>query len=392
MKRRAFLQLGGMALFVAAGGVSASANPLLPPPAVSGGKDTLVVVFLRGGLDGMHALVPYASPEYYQARPNLAVPQPTGREGSLELDGQFALHPALKPLHELYQANELAAVCAIGTSDRSRSHFLAQDFLEYAGGEKGQGWLNRYLGDNDTALSTKAHLPGLLKGPHPVLDAATIEDLLAYAAPPADYSGAGEVARLSRQEKLFQKRLSALRPPSGNHYPASSLGQQLRTVAFLLKQGVELKAAHCEVSGFDTHSRQIDGLWPGNLMGLNRLLFDTAEAIAAFWKDLGERAGGVTLLTLTEFGRRLHENASLGTDHGLASASFVLGSRVRGGKVYGRWPGLQPEALVDGIDLQVTTDYRQLINEYTQAAGGEPLFSNFQGTELGLFRDAYGSS
>lgn len=387
MNRRSFLRWGGLALFCGSGALRASANPLRAPLGASfaasdSSQQVLVVVFLRGGLDGLHALVPYRSEQYYRARPLLAVPA----SSALELDDRFALHPALKSLLPHYTAGELALVCAVGTSDRSRSHFIAQDFLEFGGPKARDGWLNRHLTEDGLALSTRPHLPTLLKGARPVLQVSDVEEALNLSSPPALWDGPQPVARLTRDEEMFRKRLSRLRPPSSNPYPESSLAQQLRTVAYLLKQGVELEAAHCELSGFDSHSAQIDGLWPGNLVGLNRLLFDFSEGVDAFWRDLGDLSQRVTLITVTEFGRRLQENGSLGTDHGLASVSFVMGGQVRGGEVHGRWPGLERERLVDGIDLAVTTDYRQLLNEYASAVSHPLLFPEYQATaKMALF-------
>lgn len=391
MNRRGFLKLGGLAFFTtSSGGLWASAQPLRAPQSVSlqprGGKDVLVVVFLRGGLDGMHALVPYSEPAYYEARPNLAVPKPRGA-GSLVLDERFALNPALRALMPHFEAGHLAPICAIGTSDRSRSHFIAQDYLEYGGEEAQAGWLNRSLTPKGLGLSTRAQLPALFHGPRPVINLTSLDDLRDWSEPPTAYEGPSTVAKISRQEVELRKRLRGVALPSERgEYPDTSLGEQLRTVATLLKQGVELESVHCELGGFDSHSRQVDGMWPGRLLGLNRLLYELANALDVFWRDLSELAERVTILTVTEFGRRLAENGSLGTDHGLASASFLMGGRVQGGRVFGRWPGLKQSALVDGIDLAVTTDYRDVLNEYTRATQRADLFSDRASPDLALFK------
>lgn len=381
LSRRSFLKLGGLTFFTTTGGgLWASAQPAQVPLSVSQseGRQILVVIFLRGGMDGMHALVPYSEQAYYEARPNLAVP----KGGVLELDDQFAFNPALRALVPHFQEGVLAPICAIGTSDRSRSHFIAQDYLEY-GGEGEQGWLNRALSSEGIALSTRAHIPSLLKGEHPVLNLTSLEELGANSV--AAFEGADVVSKLSRQEREYRRQLGSVKVSSSGNYPDSDLARQLETVATLLKHGIALEAVHCELGGFDTHSRQIDGLWPGRLLGLNRLLDEFANAVDVFWRDLGPLQERVTVLTVTEFGRRLAENGSLGTDHGMASASFVLGRGVRGGEVYGRWPGLHRSALIDGIDLAVTSDYRCLLNEYRVAVGGEVLFPGFEGSSLGLF-------
>ena len=390
ISRRSFLTWGGLALFAGSGVLGASADPLLNPLLLDCNSQehsqTLVVIFLRGGLDGMHALVPYREQPYYKLRPNLAIPQSALSLGNLELDDNFALNPALKSLKPHYAAGEMAAICAIGTSDRSRSHFQAQDFLEFGGETVRDGWLNRHLCENGVALSTHPQLPTLLKGQNPVLNATDVQDLMSMVKSSQRVTGSSEIAKASQEEEVFRRRLSKLKPPSDGVYPKTKMGRQLETVAHLLHQGVELQAVHCELGGFDSHSRQVDGLWPGRLLGVNALLHEFSEAVDVFWRDLGELRENVTLLTVTEFGRRLAENGSLGTDHGFASCSFVLGGRVRGGQVYGRWPGLDPEQLIEGIDLDVTTDYRTLINEYTMATGGNRLFPEYRAKQkLGLF-------
>ena len=374
INRRSFMKIGGLAVFGGAQGLWASANPNRVPASVSRSEQssghTLVVVFLRGGLDGLHALVPYSEDEYYQARPNLAVP----KSSVLELDESFALNPAMKALKPLYDRQQLAAVCAVGTKDRSRSHFLAQDFLEYGGEAVRPGWLNRHIREHGLGLATTPQISTLMQGDKTVFNARSVADLMMDVAPPLVFPGDHEVANFTREELDFRRRLEPLNFELRGTYPKTSFGEQLETVAFLLKQGVELEAAHCEIAGFDSHSRQIDGLWPGRLVGVNKLLSDFSEGVLAFWNDLGDLAENVTLLTITEFGRRLQENGSLGTDHGLASASFILGGQVLGGKVYGTWPGLSADKLTEGIDLGVTTDYRALLNEYCAAQGRETLF------------------
>lgn len=347
MKRRAFIKLGSLALFTACSSLTAAAASGESSERSVSSDGTLVVVSLRGGLDGLHALIPYRSAEYYRARPNLAVSRAV-----LELDAEFALHPALRPLSGYFEQGILAPVCAIGTGDRSRSHFLAQDYLDFGGPEEKSGWLNRYLRAGDLAVFSKAHRPGLLRGPNSVMCVSEFE--------------------------------ARDRVRTGS-YPATSLARQLKAVAHLLKQGVSLRAAHCELSGFDTHVCRADSLGPDGPHVLNRLLGEFAGAVDAFWRDLGERSERVTLLTVTEFGRRVAENDSLGTDHGLASVSFVMGRGVRGGRVYGRWPGLRHEQLVDGVDLAVTSDYRQLLNEYTERFAGDKLFPGFRGARIGCF-------
>lgn len=386
ISRRKILKWGGLSIFFGGGLLSASAGPGRQPMKMStpDRNKVLVVVFLRGGLDGMHALVPHASEHYRLARPNLAVP----RGAILELNETFGLHPAMKHLMPHYRSGQLACLCAVGTEDQSRSHFVAQDYLEFGGASPRDGWLNRHLSRHGLALSTRTHLPSLIKGKNPVMNISSVSDLEQMIRGPVS-SGNSDLSRLSREEQKFAERLAKIKLPGENGYPDTKLGHQLRMVAHLLKSGVELESVHTELSGFDTHSRQVDGLWPGHLVGLNSLLWEFSVAVDHFWRDLGELQQNVTLMTVTEFGRRLAENSSLGTDHGLASACFVLGGTVQGGQVYGNWPGLSPDVLVDGLDLPVTTDYRHLLTDYTEHCGSSNLFPEMMGSyePLGLFRE-----
>lgn len=390
MRRRDLLKIGALSLFgLSSGGFWASADPVSVPGSVVAHQsqgDVLVVVFLRGGLDGMHALVPYQESEYYRLRPRLALPRPDGEFKPLRLDEQFAFNPALRALLPHYREGTLAPVCAVGTSDTSRSHFIAQDYLELGGQAQPPGWLNRHLQEHQWAVSTAAHVPTLLQGPGPVLSARRLDDLEPWTAPALE--GGDPVARLSRQQARLRAILAGLEPRSYRpalDYPDNGLAEQLKVVAFLLKQGVELGAVHCELEGFDSHSRQILAEWPGHLTGLNRLLYELAGSLDAFWRDLGPLQSRVTIMTVTEFGRRLAENGSLGTDHGLASCSLVMGAKLRGGRVHGRWPGLAEEGLVDGMDLPVTTDYRQLLSHYCAGVGSPDLFPDFASSSLALF-------
>ncbi|MBI3924615.1 MAG: DUF1501 domain-containing protein [Armatimonadetes bacterium] len=401
MNRRQFLKVGGLTLFALAGGGpfwgsfgEGGAPRFLPRAAraAAGRGRVWVVLFLRGGLDGLHAVFPYEEDEYYRRRPRLSVPRPGRDGGGLALDGQFALHPAMAALMPLYREGSLAMVHAVGTPDASRSHFEAQDYLELGGKPATrQGWLNRYLQCTEAppeaprGLSASRAVPTLLQGPATVAslpspiqaDLPAAADLYAAAPDP-------ELRRTSHALGLSQRWLERLDPATYRpavDYPESGLGEQLRLIASLLKAGIPLEAIYAEMQGFDTHARQVDGLWPGASYGLNGLLTDLAEGLAAFWRDLGPVGEDMVLITLTEFGRRLAENGSLGTDHGRASCCFLLGGPVQGGKVFGHWPGLRPENLFEGIDLPVTTDYRDLLMEIAGTLGcpePETLFPGYR--------------
>jgi uncharacterized protein (DUF1501 family) len=353
-------------------------------------RQRLVVIFQRGAMDGLSAVMPYGDTYYRQLRPLLAVapPKPGDPAAALDLDGRFGLSPYLAPLLPLFQAGTLAVVHGVGSPDSTRSHFDAQDYMESATpGRKGtpDGWLNRYLqaaplqkASPFRAVSFTQLTPRILQGKANVI---ALDDLRAFelragsAAKSLTSSfeemyaqAAADSLRRTGQETLeairFLKRHnpSRFQPEPGATYPNSPLGRSLRQIAQLIKANVGLEIAFTDCGGWDTHTNQ--GA-PGQLVGqLNRLLRDFGSAIAAFVQDLGvERMRNTLLLTMTEFGRTVRQNGAGGTDHGRASCMFVVGGQVRGGRVYGEVPKLAPANLADGRDLPVTTDFRAVLAE-----------------------------
>ena len=392
LTRRGFTKAGGLALFAAGvGGVPAflarAAQAATAAPPVSRRK-TLVAVFQRGAMDGLAAVQPLADPHLVALRPRLALPlsQTKGDGGLLPLSGGFGLHPALAPLAPFYHDGQMAVVHGVGSPVPTRSHFDAQAYMESGlPGDKSarSGWLNRAIGlagheahghgDADTpfrAVAIGTSLPRALTGPHPSIAIASLDrfalptgtgaftadglDAL-YRQTAADVLGA-DVLQASGRESLdaadviARATARAYRPEHGADYPRRQLGQRLRQVAHLIKLDVGLEIAFVELGGWDTHVRQSNSF--------ARRAKDLSEALAAFWTDLGERRDDVVLMTMTEFGRSVRENGSAGTDHGRASCLFVLGGRVDGGKVHGEPLLLAPDALEDGRDLPVTTDFR----------------------------------
>jgi uncharacterized protein (DUF1501 family) len=348
--------------------------------------DTLVVLSLRGGFDGLSAIAPIGDPDYYRARPTLALPKSQIIAG----DGMFGLHPALAPLLPLWQGGTLAAVHAVGQSDPSRSHFAAMEEMERAaaGTALRTGWLDRMLGLTGATgplagVSLGTAMPArLLSGPSGDVSMATIDGLtLAGEGPKRPmaaalrtlYGGMPEV--LAAPARAADAALGATaslrtveyRAANGAAYPATPLGNALRDVARLIKGRAGLATAAIDCGDWDMH----EGL--GTAVKGQRMydnLAQTATALAAFAADLGpDGMATTTLVTVSEFGRRVQENASRGTDHGHGNAMLVLGGGVRGGKVYGTWPGLAPAALAAG-DLAVTTDYRAVIGEILQKRCG----------------------
>jgi uncharacterized protein (DUF1501 family) len=400
--RRSFLKSAGLG-FLALG---------MPPPFLvraagaeqAGRRKVLVVVFQRGGMDGLNAVVPFKDQAYYRLRPNIAIPEPApGAERAIDLDGFFGLHPALAPLKSIYDKGQLAIVHAAGSPDNTRSHFDAQDYMEL--GTPGikstsDGWLNRHLRETVRTdspfrgVALTAQTPRMLAGDTPVLTLASIEEFRlrdASMSRPLQrlYAEASDPLFRRGANSLFEaltvlRKLDAKIPASAANYPAGRFATALKQIARLIKADVGLEIAFAEIEGWDTHVNE--GGATGQLA--NRLR-ELGEILAAFYQDLGERMDDVMLVTLSEFGRTARENGNGGTDHGHANVMFAMGGRVRGGKVYGRWPGLAPEVLYEGRDLALTTDYRTVCSEALARHLGQndlsKVFPNFpRTTPLGI--------
>lgn len=379
--------------FLKSGGVALAGIGLLPQFLVraaqqvdaSRRRKVMIAIFQRGAADGLNVVVPHGEPSYYTMRPSIAIPRPSGTQaGALDLDGFFGLHPAMKPLQELYAKNHLAIVHAVGSPDNTRSHFDAQDFMESATpGVKStrDGWLNRHLQVSSPsadmspfrAVAMGANLPRSLAGAAPAVAMTTFNDFDVKAGRGADlakerlgsmYGAPNDLLSKTGRETLeavaFLKKSNPqqYQPASGAVYPRSPFGEGLKQVAQLIKAGVGLEVACAEIGGWDHHANE------GSINGqLAQRLREFSEGIAALYTDLGERMEDVVIVTMSEFGRTAHENGNQGTDHGHANAMFVLGGSLRGGKVYGRWPGLEKEQLYEGRDLAMTTDFRDVFAE-----------------------------
>ena len=349
----------------------------------------LVTIFQRGAADGLNIVVPFGDKHYYDLRPTIAIPPPSAESelSALDLDGFFGLHPALRPLLNIYKSGHLAVVHAAGSPDNTRSHFDAQDYMESATpGVKStpDGWLNRYLlarpEKNATpfrAVSMTATLPRTLQGSAPAVALENISAFTSRVGPAsaqlqenlrALYASSG--SRLLRDVGMeafeamdfLQKTVTApYQPAAGAAYPRSPLGRSLQQVAQLIKADAGVEVAFAETGGWDHHANE------GGVQGqLASRLTDLAAALAAFHVDMGDRMSDIVVLTMSEFGRTAHENGNRGTDHGHANVMFVLGGPVQGGKVYGEWPGVAPEQLNEGRDLALTTDFRDVFGEIVQ--------------------------
>jgi uncharacterized protein (DUF1501 family) len=370
MRRRDFLWLAGGGLLAMRSG-TVRAAPEDPK--------RLVVVMLRGAVDGLNVVVPHAEKDYYDARPGIAIGRPGTPDGAAPLDARFGLHPALAPLLPLWREGKLAFVHAAGSPDPTRSHFDAQFYLE--SGTPGvratqDGWMNRLLAGlpgphgPTEALAVGPTLPLILSGPIKVanlsLGPATtrispIESPTVAAAFDRLYAGTDALARAYREGKAAHAELAGAlaveakiadngAPPSGV-FPA-----QARRLAELLRGDPHIRLAFAALGGWDTHVDQGNhkGRLAAHLSPLGAGLAALARGLGAEWRD-------TVVVVLSEFGRTLRENDAHGTDHGHGNAIWVLGGAVGGGRVYGEWPGLAPGRLYQDRDLAVTTDFRQVL-------------------------------
>ncbi len=387
VSRRVFVKNGAFAL------VSLGFAPsFLARTAAAQGRSArakqLIAIFQRGAVDGLSVIVPFGDNEYYRARPAIAVARPkSGDAAALDLDGFFGFNPRLQALKGLWDERALAIVHACGSPDATRSHFDAQDYMETATpGMKAtpDGWLNRYLqarrhdgseavGEPTPfrAVSLTQQLPRMLQGPAPALAINQINQFrirggqTAGASFEAQYAAAADRVLNGTGREAFEaiKMLKAAdpgkyQPDNGAEYPRSPFGQALKQIGQLTKADVGLEIAFADVGGWDTHVNQ--GSSQGQLA--NRL-DDFGRGLAALTADLGSRMADTVILTMSEFGRAVSENGNRGTDHGHGNAMMIIGGAVRGGRVYGKWPGLAREQRYDGRDLAVTTDFRDVFGE-----------------------------
>ena len=406
MTRRVFMKSGAAAL-VGLGTVPRFlVRSAFAAPGTAGNK-ILVAVFQRGAADGLNMVVPYGERQYYTMRPSLAIHPPSrGNGGSaLDLDGFFGLHPGLAAFKPLYDEGRLAVVQAVGSLDSTRSHFDAQDFMESATpGLKStaDGWLNRYLkakvrqqASPFRAVAMGPRLPRSLAGDAPAIAMTNIQEFdvrggtgMAGASARAGFEvlyerGVRDLLHGTGRETFEAVKMlkaanpSQYQPTNGAEYPRGPFGLAMQQLAQLIKADIGLEVAFADAQGWDTHVAQ------GGAQGQMAVrLEEFAQAIAAFHRDLGDKMRDVVVLTMSEFGRTARENGNRGTDHGHANPMFVLGGPVRGGKVYGQWPGLQPEQLYEGRDLALTTDFRDIFAEVASQHLGlkdvAPVFPNFQ--------------
>ncbi len=346
--------------------------------------DTLVVVFLRGAADVLNMVVPHGEESYYQLRPSLGVPRPDDdrakRDGrAIDLDGFFGFHPSMGSLLDAWRSQQLAIIHACGAPDESRSHFKAMELMERGvDNERGpaSGWIGRHLATLNTGNSSPLRAVGMgtrpqrsLSGSVPVSALRSIADFHLGGDARAlgqmraalntvyedDVMGQDTLSIMDTLETLDPLTYTASRSAK---YPDSEFGLALKQTAMLIKAEVGLEVSAIDVGGWDTHFAQgsVNGQMPN-------LMKDLADGLAAFHLDMHDHMQQLTVVTMSEFGRRASENGSLGTDHGHGSMMMVLGGNVDGGRVHGEWPGMQEGQLIGPGDLAVTTDYRDVLSE-----------------------------
>jgi uncharacterized protein (DUF1501 family) len=400
--RRIFLRNSALAM------VGTGALPLWLERAARGAetpgqrRKILVAIFQRGAADGLNIVVPHGEKAYYDLRPSIAVPRPSAAaaaDTAIDLDGFFGLHPALAPLKPLWGSRQLAVIHAAGSPDPTRSHFDAQDYME--SGTPGLkategGWLNRALppalpgvGDNRSPVRAVSLGPALARTLRGGNSAVAIDNLNTFvlrdpaaskvmqAMYNAEFNTGGDQILGGTGKEAFEAMnlLDALRktpyqPAAGVTYPKGRLGSNMQQIAQLIKAGVGLEVAFADIGSWDHHVNEIG---PRASVGqLANILTEFGGSLAAFSQDLGDRMEDVVVVTMSEFGRTAKENGNRGTDHGHGNVMFALGGPVRGGKVYGAWPGMMKEQLYEGRDLAVTTDFRDVLAEAVASHLGNP--------------------
>ena len=391
--RRYFLQCSAIAM----AGLGMAPSWLLRAAAQRGQtgnkRKVLVSIFQRGAADGLNVVVPFFEKLYYDMRPTIAVPQPGRENGGIDLDGSFALHPSLQPLKPLWDRGQLAIVHAAGSPDPTRSHFDAQDYMESGTpGRTGEdGWLNRALEPEPVAsplraISIGAQLPRTLRGKSPAVAvsnlqqfearnkemAAILETMYASTTDPRLSASGKETFEAVKMIESINR--TSYTPSNGAQYQGG-FGNALQQIARLIKADAGVEAAFVDIGGWDHHVNEAPQL--------TNLLREFGASLAAFARDMGDRMEDIVLVTMSEFGRTAREDGNAGTDHGHGNVMMALGGPVRGGKVYGRWPGLEPEQLYEARDLAVTTDFRDVLGELVSRHLARDVTQVFPGYKSG---------
>jgi uncharacterized protein (DUF1501 family) len=381
MKRRKFIQQAG--IFSASSLIAIATNAIVSRSiSATPNSKRLIVIFLRGGVDGLNVVVPYTENAYYQARNRIAIPQPDKAGGVLDLDGKFGLHPSLAALMPLWKQKNLAFVHACGSPNSTRSHFDAQEYMET--GTPGikntkDGWMNRLLAlmtvENNPiqAVNVGSTIPRILAGNAPIATIPAggiakrlaIDDAQLTTVFDKLYSGNDALSKTYRNTRLAREALmdSDVEMQLANNGAPLPRGfaRDAQRLARLMVRDSRIELAFLALGGWDTHINQ--GNSKGQLAGhLQRL----GDGLATLQKELGEVYKNTNIVVISEFGRTVKENGNGGTDHGHGNVMWLLGGNVRGGKVDGTFPGLSQNQLYKGRDLEVTTDFRDVITTVLQ--------------------------
>lgn len=381
----------------------------LADPNIGPRGDTLVCIFLRGGADGLNMIIPHGDEGYYSLRPTIGIARPDDNLAEykvIDLDGFFGLHPSMVSLKPIFDAGDMAAVHATGAPDETRSHFEAMALMERGAAARDySGWIARHLATLDTgntsalrALALGEMLPASLTG---AVSATALQSIGEYHLQTPNESGeqmrhilawlyeqendllsASATQTFAAMDVLSQLSAESYQP-NGRAYPETDFGQAMKTVAQLIHADVGVEVACIDLGGWDTHAGQGGGI---GLMA--RLMTDLAEGLTSFYEDLITKMNGLTVVVMSEFGRRAKENAALGTDHGHGNMMIVLGDGIVGGHVYSQWPGLHPDQLVGPGDLPITIDYRDVLGEILAKRLNNPdmlrIFPGYTVNPLGL--------
>jgi uncharacterized protein (DUF1501 family) len=385
------------------------------PAVTDPGARTLVCIFLRGGADTLNMLVPYGDDNYYRNRPTLAIPRPSASASSaLKLNDFYGLHPKLKPLVPLFGEGRLGFVQAVGSDNPTGSHFETQDQIEHGeayGRSVGGGWLGRHLRARVhpavasgalSAVAIGAALPESLRGAPAASAFSSLDEIqlprssgqasvIARALSDLYATEVGILAEQGEQTLRLLSRVETLRgqpyvPHPGADYAADGFGPALREIARIVKADLGLEVACVDLGGWDTHFFQ-----GSPVAGQAGPIESLARGLAAFDADLAGYRDRVTTIVMTEFGRRLYENGSAGTDHGRGFAFFALGEQINGGIIHGEWPGLKEEPSLPGPGgMDVRFDYRSVLAEVlTHATSGAQIskvFPDFAPQKIGICR------
>jgi uncharacterized protein (DUF1501 family) len=401
-RRRFLLGTGALAAGAALPGM-VFARAAAPPGGSGTTSPRLVVVILRGALDGLSAVPPYADPNYAALRGELALAAPGAADGALALNGAFGLHPSLGFLHDSYAAGELIVFHAVSSPYRDRSHFDGQNVLENGLTKpigSADGWLNRAIAalprDSsvvDRAVAVSQNVPLILRGDSPVISkspqitADMDEDLLARLQDlySKDDWFSARLSEAVSAEKLADgaaTETSVLPMMAANAAGADRVSSLARTAAVLIRSESGPQIAVFEATGWDTHANQgaARGILAQRLGGLDRALRTLSQELGPIWSQ-------TAVLVVTEFGRTAAMNGTRGTDHGTGSCAFLTGGAVRGGRVISDWPGLSRSALLDGRDLKPTLDLRSVFKTVL----GEHLHIDAKSLDAKVFPDSNGA-